>query len=399
MHIRERRPKLSATLFVCALLLLTACGTMQVDAEPIPLQDDQPPAALIQDEPTEIPAEQVPSMDMHTSEDVQQYHETPGTTVDPLLEFEAQLIQAVEAHNFDLMQSLMGDPFGLAGWGSEGWAYNPDKAIEQFRVNYLGADNMIRFQDAPDLSRQLNDRDILSVWNPAVNPVSALFSAGWGSDGKAEAFLIIAQRPDGTFYWEGILIALSGFVDSGTTQPVIEPSVTISPLGGPSGTLVQVVASGFPPYAPVSVGVGPENSEFGEIARGTTDANGAFGTQVSVQGAPDTNLIFAVSVEGQSGISSPDLFHITDAIGTGTVLETDAKYVMVFPDMAPIYSGPGDTYPQIGGIFGGMAGTVTGVSVDGQWWRVMCPDDTVGSCWISADPSVTEPTTPVEFWP
>jgi hypothetical protein len=317
MHIRQRRLNLCAILFVSTLLLLTACGTMKVDAEPIP-------------------------------EDVQQYHETSGTTVDPLLEFEAQLMQAVETHNFDLMQSLMGDPFGLAGWGSEGWAYSPDKAIEQFRVNCLGADNTIRFQDAPDLSYQLNDRDILSVWDPAVNPVSALFSAGWGSDGKAEAFLIIAQRPDGTFYWEGILMALSGFEESGVTQPV-------------------------------------------------PDTNGAFTIKVPAQGAPGMNLVFAVSVEGQPGVSSPDQFHITDAIGTGTVLETDVKYVMVFPDIAPMYSGPGDTYPQIGGIFGGMAGSVTGVSVDGQWWRVMCPDDTVGSCWISADPSVTEPTTPVGF--
>jgi hypothetical protein len=397
MHIQQRRLNLSVILFLSTLLLLTACSTIQVDVEPMPLQADQPPPELIQDEPTEIPAEEVPSMASHMSEDVQQYHQTPGTTVDPLLEFEARLMQAVETHDFDLMQSLMGDPFGLAGWGSESWAYTPDKAIEQFRVNYLGADNTIRFQDAPDLSHQLNDRDILSVWNPAVNPVSALFSAGWGSDGKAEAFLIIAQRPDGTFYWEGILMALSGFEESGVTQPVPEPSVTLSPLSGPSGTMVQVIASGFSSNMPVTVWVGPANSEFSEAARGTTDADGAFAIKVPTQGAPGMNLVFAVGVEGQPGISSPDQFHITGAIGTGTVLETDVKYVMVFPDVAPMYSGPGDTYPQIGGIFGGMAGTVTGVSVDGQWWRVMCPDDTVGSCWISADPNVTEPTTPVGF--
>ena len=393
MYIRQRRLDLSAILLASALLLLTGCGTMQVDAEPMPLQDDQPLTELIQDEPTEILAEQVPSMDVHTSEDVQQYDEAPVTTIDPLLEFEAQLMQAVERHDFDLMQSLMGDPFGLAGWGSEGWAYTPDQAIEQFRVNYLGADNTIRFQNAPDLSQQLNDRDILSVWNPAVNPVSALFSAGWGSDGKAEAFLIIAQRPDGTIYWEGTLMALSGFEESSVTQPVVEPSVTLSPLSGPSGTMVQVIASGFPPNAPATIWIGPANSEFGEVGSGTTDANGALTIGVPAQGAPGMSLVFAVSVEGQAGVSSPDQFHITAAIGTGTVLETDVRYVMVFPDVAPMVSGPGDTYPQIGGIFGGMAGTVTGVSVNGRWWRVMCPDDTVGSCWISADPDVTRPTT------
>lgn len=145
-----------------------------------------------------------------------------------------------------------------------------------------------------------------------MNPVSALFSVGWGSDDRAEAFLIIAQRPGGTVYWEGILFALSSFVDIGAIQPVIEPGVTISPLSGPLETMVQVVASGFPPNAPVTVWIGPENSEFGEVTRGTTDANGIFITQVPAQGALGMNLVFGVSAEGQPGVSSPDLFHITD---------------------------------------------------------------------------------------
>ncbi|HUV88906.1 MAG TPA: hypothetical protein VMY80_04575, partial [Anaerolineae bacterium] len=112
---------------------------------------------------------------------------------DPLSEFQALLVRAVETHDFDLMQALMGDSFGLGGWRSEGWVYSPDEAIQQLRLNYLKADNDIRFQDAPDLSQQLGGRDILSVWDPAVNPVSALHSTGWASDGKAEAFLIVAQ--------------------------------------------------------------------------------------------------------------------------------------------------------------------------------------------------------------
>ena len=92
-----------------------------------------------------------------------------------------------------------------------------------------------------------------------------------------------------------------------------EPAVTISPTSGPSGTLVQVVASGFPPNTFVSVGVGPANSEFGQAAQGRTDANGAFVVQVPAEGAPGMSLVFAVAVEGQPGISSPDLFHIVEA--------------------------------------------------------------------------------------
>jgi heat shock protein HslJ len=90
------------------------------------------------------------------------------------------------------------------------------------------------------------------------------------------------------------------------------PAVSISPTSGPSGTLVQVVADGFPSNTPVSVGVGPANSQFSEVARGTTDTDGVFSVRVPVQGAPGMDLVFAVAAEGQRGVTSAEMFHITD---------------------------------------------------------------------------------------
>jgi hypothetical protein len=59
---------------------------------------------------------------------------------------------------------------------------------------------------------------------------------------------------------------------------------------------------------------------------------------------------------------------------------------------APIYGGsPGDTSNQIGVLPGGYLAPVTGASSDGAWWRIICPDGSVGDCWVSADPSVTQP--------
>ena len=37
---------------------------------------------------------------------------------------------------------------------------------------------------------------------------------------------------------------------------------------------------------------------------------------------------------------------------------------------------------------------VTGQSPNQRWWRVVCPDDKPGECWVSADPKVTQPKTP-----
>jgi hypothetical protein len=95
---------------------------------------------------------------------------------------------------------------------------------------------------------------------------------------------------------------------------VSQPVVTIAPTSGESGTLVQVVASGFPPNSPVSVGMGPVNAGFSQVAQGITDANGVFSTQIQVQGSLGMMLVFAVSVEGQPGVVSVQQFQITGAV-------------------------------------------------------------------------------------
>jgi len=95
---------------------------------------------------------------------------------------------------------------------------------------------------------------------------------------------------------------------------VSQPVVAIAPTSGESGTLVQVVASGFPLNSPVSVGMGPVNSGFSQVAQGITDANGVFSTQIQVQGSLGMMLVFAVSVEGQPGVVSVQQFQITGAV-------------------------------------------------------------------------------------
>ncbi len=54
--------------------------------------------------------------------------------------------------------------------------------------------------------------------------------------------------------------------------------------------------------------------------------------------------------------------------------------------------GPGTIYEIAGGIYQGQTAQVTGLSEDGQWWRVQCPDGDTGECWVTADPLATEPT-------
>ena len=95
---------------------------------------------------------------------------------------------------------------------------------------------------------------------------------------------------------------------------VSQPTVAISPTSGESGTSVQVVASGFPPNSPVTVGMGPVNSELGLVAQGTTDANGVFITHVPAQGSLGMFLMIGVTVDGQPGVLSSQQFQITGAV-------------------------------------------------------------------------------------
>lgn len=75
-------------------------------------------------------------------------------------------------------------------------------------------------------------------------------------------------------------------------------------------------------------------------------------------------------------------------------MPTDVTSVTINAD-ATFYSGPGTEYETVGRIFGGQAYPVSGVSQDGEWWRLRCYDDTntiIPQCWVSADPSVSSPT-------
>jgi len=116
-----------------------------------------------------------------------------------------------------------------------------------------------------------------------------------------------------------------------------QPAVTIYPTSGESGTLVQVVASGFTPNAPVTVGMGPVNSGFGMVAEGITDANGVFITNVAAQGSLGMQLVFAVSTENQPGVLSSQKFQITGAVPNPQPIHpTPTPYL----DMWTTYSNP-----------------------------------------------------------
>jgi uncharacterized protein YraI len=72
------------------------------------------------------------------------------------------------------------------------------------------------------------------------------------------------------------------------------------------------------------------------------------------------------------------------------IVPTDVQYIMAQVNVN-IRRGPGTNYEIVGRIFAGQTAQVTGVTADGGWWRVICPDGTAGNCFAVADPTLTQP--------
>lgn len=135
---------------------------------------------------------------------------TPVTSPDA---FSDQLRQSVESSDFDAMRELMDDSlFVIAFWPGNSLPPLPaDDAIGQLRNLHMTG-GPIRFPepDAP-LSEMLGNQDPVHIFQSDVQVVDVLFSQGWGAEGRGEAMLFVAQRPDGSFWWYSIIIAPNGF--------------------------------------------------------------------------------------------------------------------------------------------------------------------------------------------
>jgi hypothetical protein len=126
--------------------------------------------------------------------------------------FQETLLAAItDQRDYAVLQALMGDPFVIGYWGSEGVELTPPAAAEELRSNMLPPEAYASYTLTGNLSELLEGQPPETMWGPDVRVVRAIHSTGWGPDGNAEAILFIAQRADSTYYWHGIVYAMRGF--------------------------------------------------------------------------------------------------------------------------------------------------------------------------------------------
>lgn len=127
--------------------------------------------------------------------------------------FVRELSAALNTRAYDALREIMGDPFTVGYWQSEGTNPTREEAITLLKNVYVGPAGELAFDLAgtTDQTELLGGKDPRTMWDPSVDVVRSLLVKGFGADRKGEALLIIAKRPDDSLYWYGMLVAAGGF--------------------------------------------------------------------------------------------------------------------------------------------------------------------------------------------
>ncbi len=148
----------------------------------------------------------------------------PASNVDPA-EFESDLRSAVTQRDGAAMQALMGERFILAYWESESEPSIPsEEAVAQLLNRHIAEHNFITFQEFQPIPAF----DAQSFVGPDVKLEKAIMATGWGPDSMQQALLFVSRRPDGSLFWQGVLVTPKGFVPpmgEACTEPVAVSAV------------------------------------------------------------------------------------------------------------------------------------------------------------------------------
>jgi hypothetical protein len=434
--------KINSLLWVFLLLLAAACTSIPQTGVLPPSGSEAPPAAP----PTqETQVEAAPSAEPQTGE---QPIATPivqpqgGESVQPLPNMEDEyffqdLATAIVGRDYSAMRLAMQDSpdglFRMAYWRSEGTEVAPDQAIELMRQSFFvqGSDPVTDL--SIDTSTLLPGADPLLIFGP-VNAIRAFHVTALGPNAADEAIAVVARNPHtGRLYWHGVLVAQGGFEEQpkpGSDLDAFGAQLALAFEGRDFTALRRLMNDRF--------SIATDNTLFEvnseealqqlvdrALAPGSTPVV-VFGTDVValLQGTdpldlwgPVANPVKAIHVMGLGqnadqeglvvigrrttgefywhGILLPDdgYFHTGSPGEASDRMPTSVEYVMAKEDVN-VRTGPGTHFAVEGRIWAGQIAKVSGISRDGGWWQIVCSQDASGFCWVSADPSLTEPTSP-----
>jgi hypothetical protein len=137
--------------------------------------------------------------------------------------------------------------------------------------------------------------------------------------------------------------------------------------------------------------LGPEIGEASPVLVSGLGAEGKDEGILFVAKQPEGELYWHGLLFAKDGFAQPAPEPVPTVPVDMNAYETNVEYVMALQNVN-IRSGPGTQFRILSYIAEGQTAKVTGVNANGNWWRVICPDDSVGSCWVTALPSLTRET-------
>ncbi len=359
----------------------------------------------------------------------------PTLTPPPALDagtYARQLASFIETKDFEGLRGAMGSSFILAFPGGEGQELDPETALERLRGSYLTPGTAPEAVFDADLRGLLGEAGALAQFGAGASPDLAFLVRGLGPDAGDEALVILSQDAQtGAFSWRGMLAAAGGFHrDAGealdqalalglesrdfealrslmgprfsfatwnTELLEVSPDEALERLQGGLLSPGSAPRVRFDSDIPALLGGVDPLSLWGPVAN---PVRAMHVTGLGPDAREEAVLVIGLREAGGEaywhGILSPPGEAFQSAADPGTVLPTEVRLVRAL-EVLNLRSGPGTEYAVIALLSPGETAQVDGVSADGAWWRVFCPQDASGSCWLSADPELTEPLTgPVE---
>jgi hypothetical protein len=309
--------------------------------------------------------------------------------------FKQSLVEALNGRDYGRLKAFMDSSFLAGYWLSEGGPNTPDQAIELLQSSLLASSSPIIADPRTNLIDLLGT-DPYTMLGTEVIEASPLFSSGWGPEGRDEAILFAARRSNGEMYWHGLIYARDGFAQIG---PIIQPSTPVpaQPAPGTQGIptfsilsvvedeSVSIQAFNFPADTKFQVRMGKSGTAGvdGILVENMNSRNGgSFVTTFEIPEGLHSEEQIAIRLESSTGYYSYNWFeNDTYERPRNDPLPTTVEYVMAKQDLS-IHSSPAKHHNIVDWVDEGDILRVSGVSPDGRWWMVACPDGSSGSCWV-----------------
>jgi hypothetical protein len=112
------------------------------------------------------------------------------------------------SRNTQPLLGYMGEPFKIGYWQSEGVERTREEALREFENNLIPPNpSQMTFTLDESLFPPLFGMQPEQIFPPDANIVEVVYSEGWGQDGQGAALLYFSEKPNGGYYFYGIVIA------------------------------------------------------------------------------------------------------------------------------------------------------------------------------------------------